>query len=80
MQYQVLGSMEVEDDCGKVPLRGHKQRTVLAALLLHRNKPVSPDQLIDSVWAHCATPPTASALRCISRVCGRCSTHTKNPF
>ena len=33
-----------------VPVRGAKQRTVLALLALHRGKPVSADLLIDALW------------------------------
>ena len=33
-----------------VPVRGAKQRTVLALLALHRGKPVSADRLIDALW------------------------------
>ena len=32
------------------PVRGAKQRTVLALLALHRGKPVSADRLIDALW------------------------------
>jgi hypothetical protein len=33
-----------------VPVRGAKQRTVLALLALHRGQPVSADRLIDALW------------------------------
>ena len=33
-----------------VPVRGAKQRTVLALLALQRGKPVSADRLIDALW------------------------------
>jgi len=35
-----------------VPVRGAKQRTVLALLALHRGKPVSADRLIDALWGN----------------------------
>jgi len=50
MQYRALGSLELQDGRGTVPVAGRKQRAILAVLLLHRNEPVSPDQLIDAVW------------------------------
>jgi DNA-binding SARP family transcriptional activator len=49
-QYRALGSLEVQDGRGTVPVVGRKQRAILAVLLLHRNQPVAPDQLIDAVW------------------------------
>jgi Transcriptional regulatory protein, C terminal len=33
-----------------VPVRGAKQRALLALVALHRGKPVSADRLIDHLW------------------------------
>jgi DNA-binding SARP family transcriptional activator/ABC-type glycerol-3-phosphate transport system substrate-binding protein len=41
-----------------VPLGGHRQRMVLAVLLIHVGEPVSADRLIDDVWGD-EPPPTA---------------------
>jgi DNA-binding SARP family transcriptional activator len=41
----------VEDEGRVVPLRGAKQRALMAILLLHANKVVSTDRLIDDLWA-----------------------------
>ena len=51
MQFSLLGPMVVHDDDGvAVPITAARQRTVLAALLLHANRAVSQDQLIEILW------------------------------
>jgi DNA-binding SARP family transcriptional activator len=55
MDFRVLGPLEVAGDEGTVALGGVKQRAVLAMLLLHANKVVSSDRLIDALWG--ASPP-----------------------
>ena len=50
MDFLVLGPLEVRDSGRRVPLGGPKQRAVLAILLLHANRVVSRDRLIDGVW------------------------------
>jgi DNA-binding SARP family transcriptional activator len=51
MQYRILGSLEVLDAEGRmVPLRGRRERVLLAALLLEANRIVSADRLIDAIW------------------------------
>jgi WD40 repeat protein/DNA-binding SARP family transcriptional activator len=50
MQFRVLGALEVLADGQPISLGGPKQRTVLAALLLHPNQVVPADDLIDQVW------------------------------
>lgn len=51
MQFHILGSLEVVHD--QVPLSpgGHRERAVLALLLLHANSVVSTDTLIDELWS-----------------------------
>ncbi len=50
MDFLVLGPLEVRDSGRRVPLGGPKQRAVLAILLVHANRVVSRDRLIDGVW------------------------------
>src|SRR5919199_5636950 len=50
MDFRLLGPLEVSGDSGPIPLRGDKQRAVLARLLLERGRVVSTDRLIDALW------------------------------
>jgi len=58
MQFSVLGALEVLADGRQIPLGGPKQRTVLASLLLHPNRVVPVEDLIDQVWGE--DPPTTA--------------------
>ena len=60
MEFRLLGSLEVLARGRSLALGGHKQRAVLAMLLLHANEAVSIDRLIDGVWGPSA-PRTAVA-------------------
>ena len=51
MEFRILGPLEVVADGQEVPLGGAKQRALLALLLLHPNRVVSRDRLIDELWA-----------------------------
>jgi DNA-binding SARP family transcriptional activator len=55
MDFRVLGPLEVADQNGSLVLGGVKQRSLLAALLLHANQVVSRDRLIDTLWG--PSPP-----------------------
>ena len=55
MEFRILGPLEVLDGGQNVPLGGSKQRALLAFLLLHANRVVPRDRLIDELWD--ATPP-----------------------
>src|SRR5713226_2765121 len=59
VEFRVLGPLEVRIDGEPVPLRGGRQRSVLAFLLLHANEPVSLERLIDVLWEG-DPPPTAA--------------------
>jgi DNA-binding SARP family transcriptional activator len=48
--FRILGPLEVSTASDAVPLGGQKQRAVLAVLLLHANRVVSVDRLLDAVW------------------------------
>ena len=50
MRFSVLGPLEVSGQDGPLPLRGPKQRIVLAHLVLGANKVVSAEHLIDALW------------------------------
>ena len=51
MEFRILGPLEVVADGQEVPLGGAKQRALLALLLLHPNRVVSRDRLIDELWS-----------------------------
>ena len=50
MEFRILGPLEVVDDGRTLAMGGHKQRSVLAVLLLHPNEVVSTERLIDALW------------------------------
>jgi YVTN family beta-propeller protein len=59
VEFRILGPLEVLDDDGRrVDLAAGRQRTLLAALLLHANTVVSTDRLIDALWGE-RPPETA---------------------
>jgi DNA-binding SARP family transcriptional activator len=58
MEFRILGPLEVQIDGAALPLRGSKQRALLAALLLRANRVVSSEQLIDELWGE-QPPDTA---------------------
>lgn len=60
MRFGILGSFEVADGAGReLALGGHRQRAVLAILLLHAGEVVSSDRLIDELWG--GRPPATAA-------------------
>jgi YVTN family beta-propeller protein len=59
MRFAILGPVEVSINGGPVPLGGPRQRALLVFLLLHANKAVSRDRLIDALWGD-SPPPSAS--------------------
>jgi DNA-binding SARP family transcriptional activator len=51
VRFRILGTLQVSVAGGHpARLGGHRQRMVLALLLLHAQRPVSVDALIDGVW------------------------------
>lgn len=58
-EFRILGSIEVRHGESKLPLRGSKQRSLLAGLLLSANQPVATNQLISWLWG---SEPPASAV------------------
>jgi DNA-binding SARP family transcriptional activator/streptogramin lyase len=55
MEFRILGPLEVVDNGREIALAGSKQRALLALLLLHPNRVVPRDRLIDELWN--TTPP-----------------------
>jgi DNA-binding SARP family transcriptional activator len=66
MRINVLGSIEVIADGGMVPLTGHGQRALLAALAFDRGKIVPADGLIGIIWGE--SPPTSARTKIQSHV------------
>ncbi|MFI1186597.1 AfsR/SARP family transcriptional regulator [Streptomyces californicus] len=56
MEFRLLGTVTVETHTGPLPLGPAKRRSLLAALLLSANTPVSVGRLTDSLWDD--TPPS----------------------
>ena len=50
VEFGILGELEVRRDGRPVMLQGAAQRALLAALLLHANRPVPVERLIDELW------------------------------
>jgi DNA-binding SARP family transcriptional activator len=50
MEFRILGPLEVEEEGQPLAPRGRKARALLAVLLLHANRPVAADRLVDEVW------------------------------
>ncbi|MFD0345787.1 hypothetical protein ACFQ0M_06200 [Kitasatospora aburaviensis] len=66
MRFGVLGPLAVWDgDGAPVRVPETKVRALLADLLLHEGRPVSPDRLVDDIWGtpRPPTPPTRSRPR-----------------
>ena len=61
-EFRILGPLEVLDAGRAVTLGGTKQRALLALLLLHPNKTLTTDRLIDALWGE---RPPASATKLV---------------
>src|SRR5262249_26724160 len=59
MEFRILGPLEVVDDGLTLSLPGGKPRALLTILLLHANRVVSTDRLIDDLWG--SEPPGTAA-------------------
>jgi DNA-binding SARP family transcriptional activator/tetratricopeptide (TPR) repeat protein len=62
LYFRILGPLEVHSDGQPVPLRGPRQRALLAILLLHAGETVSTDRLIDLLWGETAPAGARKAL------------------
>ena len=63
MEVRLFGELEAVQDGIAVPVRGTKQRALLALLALHRGEPVSADRLIDVLWGDGQAANPANALQ-----------------
>ena len=52
VRYAILGPVELCDGERRVAVEGRRQLALLAVLLLHANRTVSGDRLIDVMWGH----------------------------
>ena len=59
MDYRILGPLEALDGERRLPLGGARLRSVLALLLLHGNKALSRDVIVDQLWGD--EPPATAA-------------------
>jgi predicted ATPase/DNA-binding SARP family transcriptional activator len=57
VEYGLLGPLEVRRDGRPLPIRGSRQRGLLAYLLLHANRSVRTDDLVTGLWRD---PPASS--------------------
>ena len=63
VQVQLFGELEARAEGVPVPVRGAKQRALLALLALQRGQPVSADRLIDTLWGDGQAANPANALQ-----------------
>jgi LuxR family transcriptional regulator, maltose regulon positive regulatory protein len=63
MEVRLFGELEALDGGVPVPVRGAKQRALLALLALQRGQPVSADRLIDLLWSDRQAANPANALQ-----------------
>ena len=63
MEVRLFGELEALDGGVPVPVRGAKQRALLALLALQRGQPVSADRLIDTLWGDAQAANPANALQ-----------------
>ena len=63
MEVRLFGELEAVASGVPVPVRGAKQRALLALLALQRGQPVSADRLIDVLWADGQAVNPANALQ-----------------
>jgi len=60
---KLFGELEVVKGGVAIPIRGAKQRALLALLALNRGRPVSAERLIDQLWGDGQTAKPANALQ-----------------
>jgi DNA-binding SARP family transcriptional activator len=59
LEFRILGPLEVGSRSDPLAIGGHKQRSLLAALLIRANEVVSTDRLIEDMWGE--SPPRTAA-------------------
>lgn len=68
MQFLILGTVEMCHARMRIRPTGRNQRTVLAMLVLHANRPVALAEIIEAIWA--GTPPRTAATKVHGLVSG----------
>ena len=63
VDFGILGPLRVRDDQHDVPVRGSTQRTLLAALLVHRGEVLSTDRLVEILWGAALPRDPSNALQ-----------------
>ena len=67
--FRILGPLEVEAETGPIALGGHRQRALLAVLLLEAGRVVATDRLVDLLWGEDAPRTATTSLQnAISRL------------
>jgi DNA-binding SARP family transcriptional activator/pimeloyl-ACP methyl ester carboxylesterase len=61
MDFRILGPLEVRDGDREVPLRGGKERALLALLLVNLNRTLALDRIVDGLWGE-DVPETAQKM------------------
>ena len=56
MRFSILGPVQVTDGRDRVFVRAPQDRKLLALLVLHANRVVSRDEIIDALWGE--SPPS----------------------
>jgi len=59
VDFRILGPLDIVEEGSPLTLGAHKQRALLALLLLHRGEALSVDRLIDELWGE--RPPATAA-------------------
>jgi DNA-binding SARP family transcriptional activator len=68
MEFRILGPLEIVDGGRLLPLRGTKQPSLLAMLLVHANEVVAEDRLLEELWG--SEPPQSGRAALRVRVSG----------
>ncbi|MFE9425341.1 BTAD domain-containing putative transcriptional regulator [Kitasatospora sp. NPDC006697] len=63
LRFQVLGPVQAWRDDHVLALGSPQQQAVLSALLLHRGRPVTTQELVDGLWGDRPPPQAVAALR-----------------
>jgi DNA-binding SARP family transcriptional activator len=67
MDYRILGPLEAFAGERRLSLGGSRQRAVLALLLLHHDRALSSDVIVDELWGEDAPPTAGKVLQnCVS--------------
>jgi predicted ATPase/DNA-binding SARP family transcriptional activator len=63
LEFRILGPVEAARSGRSLPLGGPKQRALLALLLVHRDRVVPSDRLIEELWSGAPPPGARTTLR-----------------